>query len=130
MSGSPRRYLTDENIRQTLVVALRELGCDVTESRTVSPGAPDIVLEQVAADEGFVLITHDRDFKYNASKKTRRELRASAPTVQLVPLPGLESWLPVVIPIIEGQLAWAQEHEVAVRVIRVKDGVVNVELAF
>lgn len=130
MSVSRRRYLTDENIRQSVVLALRDLGCDVTESRTISPGAPDKVLEQVAADEGFVLITHDRDFKYSASKKTQAELRAAAPTVELRPLPDFETWLPVVLPIIEGQLAWAAERGVPIRVIRVKAGVVNVELTF
>jgi hypothetical protein len=130
MRGSQRRYLTDENIRQSVVLALRELGCDVTESRTVSPGAPDQVLEQLAADQGFVLMTHDRDFKYSASKKTRRELREAATTVQLLPLPNFETWLPVVIPIIESQLTWAEANDVPVRVIRVKDRVVNVELAF
>lgn len=124
------RYLTDENIGQSVVIAIFQLGREVTKSRTVSPGASDQVLEQVATEQGWILVTHDRDFQYSASKKSLRALRESAPTIRLTQSSDSAAWITQAIPLIESQIVLAKEHGLSIRTVRIKEGVINVEFAF
>lgn len=56
------RLLADESCDFAVVRALREAGFDVTAVSEVSPGAEDSVVVDLAAHEGRMLITEDKDF--------------------------------------------------------------------
>ena len=108
-----------------------DYGLDVLESREVSPGAADILLEKIASEQAWVLLTQDRDFKANASRRSTTTLRSAAPTVLIRPVQGqIVTWLIAALPIIERHLDLAREERWPLRIIRVKTGVVNVEIAF
>jgi predicted nuclease of predicted toxin-antitoxin system len=56
------RFLADENLAQSAVDALRNLGHDVAWVRSDSPGASDEHVLARAAAESRVLVTADKDF--------------------------------------------------------------------
>ena len=56
------RFLADENLAQSAVDALRNLGHDVTWVRSDAPGASDEQVLARAAAESRVLVTADKDF--------------------------------------------------------------------
>jgi predicted nuclease of predicted toxin-antitoxin system len=56
------RLLADENLPLPTVVALRQVGHDVTWVRTDLPGTGDTALLDIAEADGRVLLTLDKDF--------------------------------------------------------------------
>ena len=68
MSAPPSLY-ADENVRGTVVEALRRLGWDVTRAVDVHPqGTDDEVHFQTAVDQDRVLISHDTDMLVIAAR--------------------------------------------------------------
>ncbi|NJL06906.1 MAG: DUF5615 family PIN-like protein [Methylacidiphilales bacterium] len=56
------RLLANENIPRQLVEALRAGGADVAWARTAAPGFTDAAVLALAAQEGRILLTFDKDF--------------------------------------------------------------------
>src|SRR5262245_61161474 len=56
------RFLANENVPGSAVVALAAAGHDVVWVRTVAPGATDADVLAWAAREGRILLTFDKDF--------------------------------------------------------------------
>ena len=54
--------LADENIHGTIIQILRDAGFDVISVRELSSGAKDEVIIQMAQQNGYVLLTEDKDF--------------------------------------------------------------------
>lgn len=64
------RILVDENIPMVTVRALRDLGHDVLDVRsTEKEGSPDRVLWEIAQAEERLLISTDRGFSLNRSRR-------------------------------------------------------------
>jgi predicted nuclease of predicted toxin-antitoxin system len=56
------RFLADENVPLASIEALRRNGHDILAVALVAPGASDLQVLAVAAHEGRILLTLDRDF--------------------------------------------------------------------
>lgn len=57
------RYMTDANMPRSVVLALRTLNRNIMESRqAMPPNAKDQAIARLAAENGYVLISYDRDF--------------------------------------------------------------------
>jgi predicted nuclease of predicted toxin-antitoxin system len=60
----PVRLLFDENLSEQLVDLLADLFPDSLHIRTLrGPGASDLTVWQLAADQGCILVTKDEDFQ-------------------------------------------------------------------
>jgi hypothetical protein len=61
--GAPR-FLIDQNVHDAVHTFLVKLGYESTLVRDLSgPGTPDAVIAYVANSAGYVVVTHDRDFR-------------------------------------------------------------------
>lgn len=56
------RLLANENIPQPLVAALRDAGHDVAWVATLAAGAEDAAVLRLAAEQGRICLTQDKDF--------------------------------------------------------------------
>jgi uncharacterized protein with PIN domain len=56
------RFLADENLPGLAVFKLRALGHDVAWIRSDAPGASDTTVLAIAARDGRILLTFDKDF--------------------------------------------------------------------
>jgi hypothetical protein len=58
------RFLIDQNIPASVGRALDERGHSITHVRDIlRPDSPDQLIAFLAIQEGFVILTHDRDFR-------------------------------------------------------------------
>lgn len=129
----PFVYLLDENLPYHSVTStLDRLGRSYHDSRVVAPSATDQVLTQLASENGWVILTQDRDFKVRANVRDMEELREFAPAIRLFSKHDQT----LIAPILEGSLqklesiiGFVEENNLPIRVIRVKDGQINVEVA-
>jgi predicted nuclease of predicted toxin-antitoxin system len=64
------RFLADENFPGAAVEALRKIGHDVTWIRIFAPGIGDAEVLKLAAAEGRVVLTFDKDFGEQARAAT------------------------------------------------------------
>lgn len=59
------RFLTDENVATSVVLALRQAGYDVVDVKERGWfGQSDKVLTRFAAQDNRIILTHDKDFLY------------------------------------------------------------------
>jgi len=56
------KFLADENIPQSVVRTIQQLGHDVLEVRQIDLGMPDEKVIELAAREGSIILTGDSDF--------------------------------------------------------------------
>jgi predicted nuclease of predicted toxin-antitoxin system len=79
------RFLANENFPRAAVEALRATGNDVAWMMTISPGRSDQEVLALAAREGRILLTFDKDFGELA--KNSKLPAASGVILLRVPLP-------------------------------------------
>ena len=78
------RWVTDENVQERLVAALRDAGEDVVTVAGLALSAPDDIIVRLALDEGRLLLTADKDFGELVVRRRR-----PIPGVVLLRLHGL-----------------------------------------
>jgi predicted nuclease of predicted toxin-antitoxin system len=66
------KFLADENCGFTLMSALTAAGHDVKSIVRIAPGISDESVFALAAQEGRILLTHDRDFGLIAESANER----------------------------------------------------------
>ncbi len=80
---SKPRLLADENIPQTVIIALREKGYDIASVWELRPGMSDEEVVELAIKESRIIITFDKDFGRIAL------LKPSVPGIILLRIPPL-----------------------------------------
>jgi predicted nuclease of predicted toxin-antitoxin system len=86
------RFLADESCDFRVVRALRNAGHDVGAVIEISPGLDDAAVMDMAAREGRIFLTEDRDFGqliYAAAKPAAGVILIRFPSSQRVSLPAL-----------------------------------------
>ncbi|MCA9834023.1 MAG: DUF5615 family PIN-like protein [Thermomicrobiales bacterium] len=124
-------YLLDENLPASVGQMLTRHGREIIDSRTVAPGAKDEVLVQLASEQGWIVVTQDRDIKLRARVTDMEEILEHAPSIRIV-APKDQTFSYAVLEIalmrVETLISFAKEHRYPIRIIRVKDGSINLEL--
>ncbi|MCO5215908.1 MAG: DUF5615 family PIN-like protein [Thermomicrobiales bacterium] len=131
-SQQPFIYLLDENLPTSVGRMLARLGRKTVDSRSVAPGAKDEVLVQLASEQGWVVITQDRDIKLRTRVSDVEEILEYAPSIRVVaPKDQTLSFavLEVALNRIEVLISFVEERRYPIRIIRVKEGSINLELA-
>lgn len=85
------RFLADERCDFSVVRALRAGGHDVLAVAEVEPAAPDETVAELAARDGRVLLTEDRDFGrlvYAAARRSGGVIFIRFPATARARLPG------------------------------------------
>lgn len=123
------RYLIDENVSSSAIAVLKEFGLEVLESREViGTQAPDKILEWIAFEHDFILVSRDRDFKAIIKGVNAREIRRTARTILLRGDEVREgSRLRQCLPLIERFFSDASDSGISIEYIQVMDDDLNVK---
>lgn len=111
------RFLADENFPGNAVKSLQAAGHDVKWLRTVLPGMADDAVLALAAGEGRILLTFDKDFGELARNT---DLPASVGIVLFrVPVPRHQNAGDIIAAYLSGRSDWA-DHFSVVEPMRVR----------
>lgn len=113
------RFLADESCDFRVIRALRAAGHDVWAVIETAPGTTDEVVIEIAAREGRVFLTEDRDFGqlvYAAAKPTPGVMLLRFPSSTRTQLPS------VVLSVIEQHPEKLADHFVVVQPGRIRFG--------
>ena len=92
-TGDPLKFLTDRCVGLRLADWLREQGHDVVSAASLGPDPGDPALLKLAADEGRVAVTFDKDFPRHIYADRMRHaglvLLPSVPVPERIRLMGL-----------------------------------------
>lgn len=130
-SPQPFVYLLDENLPTSVGQMLMRHGRKIVDSRSVAPGAKDEVLVQLASEQGWIVVTQDRDIKLRARVTDMEKILDHAPSIRIV-APKDQTFSHAVLEIalmrIESLISFAKDRQYPIRIIRVKEGSINLEL--
>lgn len=131
-SKRPFVYLLDENLPASVAHMLTRMDREIVDSRSVAPGARDEILVQLASEQGWVVVTQDRDIKLRSKVSDVVELPRHAPSIRIVaPKDQTLSYaiLELALLRVETLITFAEDQRYPIRIIRVKEGSINLELA-